>query len=168
MQQQNSLSSSAPVEAAHSAMPPQIIWAVRCLIAFVVLNLIVIGLLLTHGGEIAATIQQSNPSWSPGQVAAFASSIVIGSSSVHLIFTALTVWLAFMIRRGRRWARLVVTLVLLLNLVIGIFVFVSPIAGTTQQVVNVISALLKLTSIGLLWFPQPSRAYFAQSKRLAS
>ena len=144
MQQlRNPLSSSEHIEAGHSAIPPQIIWAVRCLIAFVVLNLILIGLLLTHGGEIATTIQQSNPSWSQEQVAAFVSSIVIGGSIVHLIFAALVVWLAFMIRSGRRWARIVVTLVLLLNLAIGISVFVSPIAGTTQQIVNVISSLLR-------------------------
>ena len=51
-----------------------------------------------------------------------------------------------------------------LVLFIGLSVFASPIAGGVQQAVNVISALLKLTAIGLLWLPGSSRAYFAKTE----
>jgi hypothetical protein len=149
-------------------MPKQVRWAVRCLIAFVVLNLIVIGLLLTQRGVIANTIRQANPGWSQSQLDNFTFSIVYGASAVHLIFAAITIWLAFKLRAGLPWARMVLTLVLLVNVAIAIGVFVSPIAGIAQQAINVISALLKLTAIGLLWFPRPSRAFFGQAKRIAS
>lgn len=156
--------SSEPAGGPHGAIPIQVIWAVRCLIAFVLLNLVVVGLLVANRGAIAETIRQSNPSWSQDQLDAFVASIVVGGSIVHLIFVVLTLWLAWMVRKGRRWARVVLTAVLVLNLIIGLSVFVSPIAGIIQQVVNVISALLKLAAIGLLWLPGPSRAFFAKAK----
>ena len=150
------------------SMPKQVRWAVRCLIAFIVLNLIVIGLLLTQRGAIAETIRQANPGWSQSQLDNFTFSIVYGASLVHLIFVAITSWLALKLRAGLPWVRIALTLVLLVNVAIAIGVFVSPIAGIAQQAINVISALLKLTAIGLLWFPGPSRAFFAQGKRIAS
>jgi hypothetical protein len=166
MQQlQPAQSSPGRVGQTRSGIPMQVTWAVRCLLAFVLLNLVVVGLLVAHRGDIAETIRQSNPSWSQDQLDAFVASIVVGGSVVHVIFVALTLWLAFMVQNGRRWARVVLTIVLVLNLAIGLSVFVSPIAGTIQQLINLISALLKLASIGLLWLPGPSRAYFAKPKQ---
>jgi len=141
-------------------LPKEVRRAALCLCAFAVLNLIVVSLMVTNRSELADTIRDANPDFSLERVEAFVSGMLIGGTLVHLFFAVASIWLALMIGEGRNWARVVITVLLITNLLLSVFVFAAPFAGLPQQVIHIISALLKLFAIGWLWVPRPANAYF--------
>jgi uncharacterized membrane protein (DUF2068 family) len=72
-----------------------------------------------------------------------------------VVFGALYVVLAFMIRAGRNWARLSVTAVVV---VFGVFDILNG-----PDVVTLISVLIELVAVGLLYL-QRSKDFFAAVK----
>lgn len=142
-------------------LPKEVRWAALCLCAFAALNLIVVSLMVTNRSELAETIRDANPDFSLERVEAFVSGMLIGGALVHICFAVASIWLALMIGEGRNWARVVITALLIVNLLLSVFMFAAPFAGLPQQIIHVISALLKLFAIGWLWVPRPSCAYFA-------
>jgi cytochrome c biogenesis protein CcdA len=142
-------------------LPKEVRRAALCLCAFAILNLIVVTLMVSNQSELADTLREANPEFSFRDVEAYASGMLIGGVLVYLCFAVVSIWLALMVGEGRNWARVAVTGLLIVNLLISVFLFAAPFAGLPQRIVHVISALLKLFAIGMLWLPESSREYFA-------
>lgn len=149
-------------------LPKEVRWAALCLCAFAVLNLIVVSLMVGNRSELADTITVANPDFSPEQVDAFVSGMLIGGALVHVFFAGASIWLALMIGQGQNWARVVITVLLIINLLISVFLFAAPFAGLPQRIIHILSALLKLLAIGWLWVPRSANAYFSSGKRQTS
>jgi hypothetical protein len=142
-------------------LPKEVRWAALCLCVFAIFTLIIVTLMVSNQSELADTLRGANPDISFERIEAYASGLLIGGVLVYLCFAIASIWLALMVGEGRNWARVTVTGLLIVNLLMSVFLFAAPFAGLPQRIVHVISAVLKLFTIGLLWLPQPSRAYFA-------
>ncbi|HEX4700915.1 MAG TPA: hypothetical protein VH352_02200 [Pseudonocardiaceae bacterium] len=92
---------------------------------------------------------------SPAQVRSDMHNILIAEIVLDVVFGALYVVLAFMIRAGRNWARLSVTAVVV---VFGVFDILNG-----PDVVTLISVLIELVAVGLLYL-QRSKDFFAAVK----
>ena len=121
----------------------------------------VVALVVNNQGALADTLREANPDISSADMETYTSGLLIGAVLVHLCFAAASIWLAVMVGEGRHWARVTVTVLLIFNLLLSVFLFAAPFAGLPQRIVHIISALLKLFVIALLWLPESSRKYFA-------
>ena len=74
----------------------------------------------------------------------------ISISVVHLIVTALFLWLAWKIRRVRA------TVVLVITTAVDAFIITTPIGGLTQRVVMAAAIVVKVAALVLLWVSRPS------------
>jgi hypothetical protein len=70
----------------------------------------------------------------------------VSVSVVHLVITALFLWLAFALRR-----RILATVLLVVTTVVDAFVATTPVGGVVQQVVMAVAVLVKIAALVLLW-----------------
>jgi hypothetical protein len=71
-------------------------------------------------------------------------------SVVHLVVTALFLWLAWRIRLVRA------TVVLVVTTAVDAFIITTPVGGLTQQVVMAAAIVVKVVALVLLWVSRPS------------
>jgi hypothetical protein len=79
--------------------------------------------------------------------------ILIANIVLDLVFAALYVLFAYMVRQGRNWARMTITAIVVLFGLYDIF--------TSSNLITLISVIVELVAVGLL-FLQASKEYFAQ------
>ena len=146
-------------------IPATITWAVLTLIAHAALHFLVPPIMGIQRNLFVAQFQRMSPAQSASQVTITVNSVLIAGLIYHLIFGILFIWLAFKIRAGRNWARIAGSVVLLLG---GMGTFISFSSPTPTPAVyktlNIISWFLALATLGLLWLPRESRAYFTTPK----
>lgn len=145
-------------------VPQGVAWATLIVVAHGVQHLLVPLLMELQRDLFVAQFQHLNPSQTLDQVVATVNIVLRAGLIYHLILAALFLWLALMIREGRNWARVVVTIVSILGAAGTFFSFSSPTPSPElYKTLNIISWLLASATIGLLWLPQRSRSYFAKS-----
>jgi hypothetical protein len=76
---------------------------------------------------------------------------------VHIVITAVFLWLAVAVGRGRRRTR--ATVLLVGTACIDGFVITVPVAGLAQQLVMIAAVALKVVALVVLWAPS-SRTFF--------
>jgi hypothetical protein len=81
-----------------------------------------------------------------------------GSLGIHVLLALLYLLLAVKVPAGKRWARVVATIVLAYNVVGGVVALLA-ISGETP--LNPVGIALALSAAILLWAPASSRAHFA-------
>jgi len=150
-------------------LPQEVAWAALSLFAHVVLHLLVPVIMEIQRDLFVVQFQHMRPGQSPNQVVATVNILLVAGLIYHLGFGALFIWLAIMIRKGRNWARIAVTIVSLVGIAGTFFSFSSPTPMPgLYKTLNMISFLLTLVTIGLLSLPRRSRAYFTMMKHSAS
>ena len=85
------------------------------------------------------------------QLAAFATGIIIGGISYHLLFALAYVLLSFVVRSTRLWPRLAGTLVLLANAAVSLNGLRSPTVAGVFLAMQWTTITLSLTIAVLLW-----------------
>jgi O-antigen/teichoic acid export membrane protein len=88
---------------------------------------------------------------------------IVFSVVIGLVFTALWVWLALMVRKGRNWARIVTWIVAGLSVLSTIVALVNP-TSTLSLVITVIGGLVSVAVIVLLAL-RPSNEFFKRPIR---
>jgi hypothetical protein len=78
---------------------------------------------------------------------------------MHILMTVLYLLIARKVPAGRRWARVVATILLAYNVIGGVG---ALFAISDETPLNPIGIVLALAAIGLLWAPAAARAYFAR------
>lgn len=149
-------------------VPAAIDWAGRLLVLLAILQVVVAGLLVANRAEVVATFGRANPGLSPGDAEQATRSTVLGSVAVHLIVALLYGWLAFVLRGGRNWTRILATILLLLGALGGIAFLqassaVIPNERSSIALEQFVSLALRAMVIWLLWYPVPSRLFFSEA-----
>ena len=146
-------------------IPPTVTWAILTLFAHAALHFLVPPIMEIQRNLFVEQFQRMNPGRSASQVAITVKSVLTAGLIYHLIFGILFIWLALKIRAGRNWARIAGSVVLVLG-GIGTFFSFSSLTPTPAlyKTLNIISWFLALATLGLLWLPRESRAYFTTRK----
>jgi hypothetical protein len=113
--------------------------------------------LATYQDAVNAALKTTPPSGtSMAQWESYIHTVLNISLALDLVFGAMYVLFAFMIRAGRNWARLTATGVVILFGLLTIFTGAS-------DILSLVSILVEVIAIGLLYAPS-SRDYFASAK----
>jgi hypothetical protein len=114
-----------------------------------------------------ALLQSISPSLSSAQLGG-ARTVMLASMMVTAVVVALLlVWLGVKTRYGRRWARVVVTVIVTVEMLGRLRAQLEPGAPSalTAQLLTLIDLLVRVGVLALLWAPEDSRLYFHQHTR---
>lgn len=151
--------------------PSSIRTAVRLMWAGAVVSLLsLVVTLVTLGGlkgqvrdQLAATQQDVTPEMVD---AAFAAAIGAGVAGA-VIAIGLWLWMAWKNGQGRRWARVVATVLGAINVVSTLFTLSAGASTAPSLVVSVVGLVLAVAILVLLWRKDSSAFYAARSARPA-
>ena len=146
--------------------PPSIATAVKLMYAGAVLS--VIGLIVTLlslsslRSELRDEIARSNPDFTTQDLDNLYH-VTVGVAVVFgLIGTALWLWMAWKNGQGRRWARIVATVLGGLNLISSILTIAAGSSLAISEILTVINLILAIVILVLLW-RKDSSAFYAES-----
>lgn len=160
--------------AASEELPPQAVdrpvevdWATILLLVTAVLGVITTIIQLADKSGTIRAIRDAQPKWSDAKVQdAYRTgrwlSIVLGG-----VFFVLYVLLVLQLRKGRNWARIVVTVLLGLGVISGLSSVSQP-ATAANKTLGVLGLIIDIAVLVLLYL-KPSAAYFRfdQKRRIA-
>ena len=118
------------------------------------LHLIWSGMLPFFRGAVPGFIGSGASALQPTQLAAFATGIIVGGISYHLLLALAYFLLSFVVRSTRLWPRVAATLVLLVNAAVSFNGLRSPMAAGLILVMQWTTLVLALTLAVLLWMRQ--------------
>ena len=121
-------------------------------------------LALTGIGRDMTLVAHSHPHWAASQVRGVVVGQVLALVIPRALLALILVWLAVMLRRGRRWVRLVVTVVLAAGALVELEGFLSPTTALPLRLVVGLMAVLELLTMITLWLAPRSRAFFAPGR----
>jgi hypothetical protein len=149
-----------------ASAPPEVERAALGLFALVALNLVNLIVSLTQREAFADVLRDRNTGLTESQIDTAVTVGIVTSVVFGLAFMALYVWLAFMLRQGRNWARVTVTVLLGLGVVFGLVGLVQP--GTTLgKLIDVLTLATAVVVIVLLWRPAASAFFTTGGRRPA-
>jgi hypothetical protein len=102
-------------------------------------------------GAVAGLIGSGASALRPTQLAAFATGVIIGGISYHLLLALAYVLLSFVVRSTRRWPRVAATIVLLLNAAVSFNGLRSPTVSGIILVMQWATLLLSAAVVLLVW-----------------
>jgi len=137
----------ASFSAATPTMPLRV--AVAALYLFAAIHLSWAMVLPFFRGAVSGLIGAATLSES--QLSAFATGIIIGGVSYHLLLMLAYVLLSFVVRAQRRWTRVLATSVLLVNFAVSFNGLRSPSVSGVIVVLQWATLLLSVTIIVLVW-----------------
>ena len=158
---------SAP--AAAVPQPPSIWNAVRLMWVGAAISLISLVVTLATLGtlkqQIRDSVRNSGQNVTQSQVdAAFAGAIVF-SVVIALIAIGLWLWMAWKNGQGRQWARIVATVLGVLNVIFTLLSFVGNRATGGARILSAIDLVIAIAILVLLWRKESSDFYQARSAR---
>jgi hypothetical protein len=106
----------------------------------------------------AESIAQENPSLSPADVRFGVPAAILYAAVLHLLYGGVLTWLGFQTLRRRRWARIALTVTLVLATLNSLD---SATAGPGYLWWAVGGDVLHVVILGLLWIPASVREFFA-------
>jgi hypothetical protein len=117
-------------------------------------NLVWAAILPFFRGAVAGLIGSGAQVLRPNELAAFATGIIIGGISYHLLLALAYVLLSFVVRSTRVWPRVAATLVLLVNAAVSFNGLRSPTVAGIILVMQWATLVLSLALAVLLWMRQ--------------
>jgi hypothetical protein len=109
---------------------------------------LIVGLVQTDA--MRRQVAASNPTFTEGELDAAVAVGMIGMIMFGLVFIPVLTWLTFMIRKGANWARITVTVLLVLAVLLDFF-FRDGTETALMNLVTVADFLLGLVILLLLW-----------------
>ncbi|TCK26741.1 hypothetical protein EV378_2586 [Pseudonocardia endophytica] len=110
----------------------------------------------------AASVERQNPSLPPSEVQSWASAAVAYAAAIHLVYAVLVTWLGAMTLRRRRWARVALTIALVLATLGSLD---SATRGPGYLWWAIAGDVLHVAIIAMLWVPGSVRQFFAVATR---
>jgi tryptophan-rich sensory protein len=161
--------SGAGAPTAAVPQPPSIRNAVRLMWVGAAISLIsLIVTLATLGSlkqQIRDSVRNSGQNVTQSQVdAAFAGAVVF-SVVIALIAIGLWLWMAWKNGQGRQWARIVATVLGVLNVIFTLLSFVGNRATGGARILSVIDLVIAIAILVLLWRKESTDFYQARSAR---
>lgn len=149
-------------EPVRPAPPPSVVMAVRLMYAGAVVSAVSLVVGLATVGSVRTALHKANPSFTPAQLHTAQNVVVIGSVAFGLIGVGLWVWMAVMNKAGKSWARIVATVLFLLNTLV-LLLGVARGGAAASFLVSILTWLIGLGAIILLWRKDSSEYITAQS-----
>ncbi len=115
------------------------------------LHIVWAGLLPLFRGAVASLIGAGASALSTSQLTAFATGIIIGGISYHLLLSLAYALLSFVVRAQRPWTRVAATVVLLVNVAVSFNGLRSPTVAGIILAMQWMSLVLSSATIVLLW-----------------
>ncbi|MDN5915960.1 MAG: hypothetical protein L0I76_12765 [Pseudonocardia sp.] len=109
----------------------------------------------------AASVTRQDPSLSPADVEFGVSASIVYAAGLHLVYGAVLLWLGLKSLRRRRWARIALTVALVLATLNSID---SATKGPEYVWWAIAGDVLHVGIVGLLWLPRSVREYFAAAR----
>jgi len=155
--------------AAAVPQPPSVRNAVRLMWVGAAISLISLVVTLSTLGslkqQIRDSVRTSGQNVTQSQVdAAFAGAIVF-SVVIALIAIGLWLWMAWKNGQGRQWARIVATVLGVLNVIFTLLSFVGNRATGGARILSVIDLVIAVAILVLLWRKESTDFYRARSAR---
>ncbi|HEY8043730.1 MAG TPA: hypothetical protein VIF35_05660 [Streptosporangiaceae bacterium] len=142
--------------------PPSVQNAVRLMYAGAAISLFVIIVAVVTIGSTRTAIHADFPAYSASKVHKAATALVVYEVVIQIITIGLWLWMAAANKAGKSWARIVSTVLFILNTLILLSSLARPHA-VLGILLLVLVWLAGLGAIILLWL-RDSSAYFAASK----
>lgn len=135
---------------------------IRCVavgLALLVVLLVALPVLMVvNPAAFAGSIMRANPSLSPAELD-FALTAAIALTAIsHAVYAGLAVWFGVMTLKGRRWARIALTILMVAGTLNSLE---SMRAGPEYFWWAVGGDLIHIAIVGLLWLPTSVREFFA-------
>lgn len=157
--------SGAPAPARGGPAPSTVRNAVNLMYVRVVIGIISVVLTFAVKGQIRSGIEKNNgkngaKALFPNQIDTIVNAAVIVAVVIGVVFLLLYLLLAFQVRKGKNWARIVTIVLTILGVLSALASFAQAGNGLTH-LVTVVSGLLDLAILILLLLPA-SRPFFSR------
>jgi hypothetical protein len=138
--------------------PPSVVMAVRLMYAGAVVSALSLIVGLATIGSLRNSLHKAQPSLTPTQLHNLQTVVVVGSIFIGLISIGLWIWMAFMNKAGKPWARIVATVLFGLD-TIFLLLGVARAGAAAGTLVSILTWLIGLGAVVYLW-RRDSSAYF--------
>ena len=130
---------------------------VPILVVLVILYAILPTLMILNPEFLRTEIIRNQPGISNKSIAFAIVAVSIFTAGIHALFIGLYIWLFAMIRKRHKWARIVLTILLMIATVGS---FASWSAGPAFYIVIIATNVFHAILAGLLWIPRSVNNFF--------
>jgi F0F1-type ATP synthase assembly protein I len=149
------------VPATRGAAPQPVRLAAIGVFVLALLNLVGIAVAVGSRSRIVDQLHKSSTQLTDSQLNTAATISIAFSVVISVLFAVLLVWLGVKTLAGRNWARVTVTVLLVLGLLSGLYSLVRS-GGPVALVLDLITLVVSVAVLVLLWGPAAARAYYAK------
>ncbi len=139
--------------------PASVVMAVRLMYAGAVVSALSLIVGLVTIGSLRASLHKAQPTLTPTQLHDLQAVVVVGSIFIGLVSIGLWVWMAFMNKAGKPWARIVATVLFGLD-TLFLLLGVARAGAAAGTLVSILTWLIGLGAVVYLW-RKDSTAYFS-------
>ena len=156
-------SSGQAPEPVRPGPPGSVVMAVRLMYAGAVVSALslVVGLLTIS--SLRSSLHKSDPSLTASQLHSLQTVVVVGSVVIGLIGIGLWVWMAVTNKAGKSWARIVATVLFVLDTLL-LLLGVARAGAAAGTLVSILTWLIGGGAILFLWRRDASEYFTAQSR----
>jgi hypothetical protein len=144
-----SSAANAP-EPAGGPPPRSVVTAVRLMYAGAVVSALSLVVGLATVGSLKTSLKKSDPSLTATQLHNLQSVVIVGSIAIGLISIGLWVFMAFMNKAGKSWARIVATVLFGLD-TLFLLLGLARAGAAAGTLVSILTWLIGLGAIIMLW-----------------
>ena len=143
--------------------PPTMVMAVRLMYAGAVVSTLSLVVGLATIGSLRNSLHKSDPSLTAAQLHSLQNVVVVGSVVIGLIGIGLWVWMAVTNKAGKSWARIVATVLFVLDTLL-LLLGVARAGAAAGTLVSILTWLIGGGAILFLWRRDASEYFTAQSR----
>jgi len=136
--------------------------AVRLMYAGAVVTAVGLVVGLATVGSLRTALHKSDPSLTPTQLHNLQTVVIVGSVVIGLISIGLWVWMALMNKAGKSWARIVATVLFVLD-TLFLLLGLARAGAAASSLVSILTWLIGVGAIILLWRKDSTQYFTAQS-----
>lgn len=144
--------------AVRGTAPPSVITAVRLMLTGAALSVLGIIVLVATKDTLKKEIAKRNTGYSPQKLDDALNAFIVLTVVIAIIIVVLYVLLAFQVRKGKNWARIVTWVLAGLGVLAGLASFAQP-EPALSRVLTIVGALIDVGIIVLL-AGKPANEYF--------
>lgn len=174
---QSHTGSALPADNRQRGIPLEINLATAGYLLYALISVGVLSLFLLNRSNVVNAIRTLHPGFSLGEIDTAVASIQMIVVGAHIFFGICAACLAFLIRMGKHWVRIVSSVITSLALLNTLYEWSSPtdvpaVLAPNQRlytvIVQIFMLLMLLSCVALQWLPQATRDFFSAEKRRVS
>jgi len=143
--------------------PASVVMAVRLMYAGAVVSTLSLVVGLATIGSLRNSLHKSDPSLTAAQLHSLQNVVVVGSVVIGLIGIGLWVWMAVTNKAGKSWARIVATVLFVLDTLL-LLLGVARAGAAAGTLVSILTWLIGGGAILFLWRRDASEYFTAESR----